>query len=246
MLSEIVWILGTGIVGLILGYFFGKNERERIKEETFFQESTEENGSESDHGKKQPNREERTTGEKRTGPGNPIDDQKWLHTGEWEIASPCGGETEIFREKGKKGILIRSQEECIYAPAAGKVIRIFPMGNAFILRTDKGVELTLRVGSSPDELCSMYYRPRMMCNEVVPKGKLLLTFDREKLRSAGEDDTVYLFPELGAWVQPPGEDGDNPVAGGPTETVMEYTDQNYVKAGETIIRIVERKISSGG
>jgi len=49
----------------------------------------------------------------------------------------------------------------------------------------------------PDELCSMYYRPHIVQNEIINKGKLLLTFDMERLQAAGEDVAVAVSLEDG-------------------------------------------------
>ena len=119
MLSEIVWILGTGILGLIFGYFLGKNEKERIRNE-----SNPKTSEDSKTQEESADRDEWQTRESEIDQVKALNHATRVQTEEWEIASPCGGEVEIFREKGKKGILIRPLEECLYAPVAGKVIRI--------------------------------------------------------------------------------------------------------------------------
>ena len=83
----------------------------------------------------------------------------------------------------------------LYAPAAGKIIRLYPLGNRMLLRTDSGVELLLQVGGNLDELCGSYFRPRVMQNEIVNKGKLLLEYDREGLLSEGADTGVSISVE---------------------------------------------------
>ena len=73
----------------------------------------------------------------------------------------------------------------VYAPANGKITRLYPMGNAFRLLTEFGTELYIRIGNGDDELLGRYYRPRILQNEIVGKGKVLMEFDRAGLEAEG-------------------------------------------------------------
>lgn len=106
------------------------------------------------------------------------------------IGSPVLGEVEEGRGGERPEVAVCPKEEKVYAPAAGKVIRLYPLGNALTFRTDTGVELFIRVGDSTDELLGRYYRPRVLQNEIVAKGKLLLEFDRMGLAAEG------IFPRV--------------------------------------------------
>lgn len=108
----------------------------------------------------------------------------------WTVGSPVTGTVRSFSDSIGKGALIYPEQGKLFAPAAGKIIRLYPMGNAMLLRTDFGVELLLRVGESRDEMHSMYYRSYVVQNEIVPKGKLLLEFDLEGLCGEGVDASV--------------------------------------------------------
>lgn len=133
------------------------------------------------------------------------------------------GRLEVFAEGGRKGVVIEPIQGMLYAPIAGKITRMYPMGNAFLLRSggQEPTELLIRVGRmQPDELCSMYFRSCIVQNEIVNKGKLLLEFDREGLLAAGEAVGVTVCPVDGI------RDGEIVVTGA-----------ENVKVGEEIFRI---------
>lgn len=120
-----------------------------------------------------------------------------------EIGSPVSGIVRGINDGLRKGALIQPEKGLLYAPASGKIIRLYPMGNAMRLRTDSGMELLLRVGENGDELHSVYYRSYVVQNEIVTKGKLLLEFDMEGMYSEGIDtavtvmvDTADVYPDI--------------------------------------------------
>ena len=117
--------------------------------------------------------------------------------------------------------MIEPRQGMVYAPASGKIIKLYPMGNAFVLQGDDGSSILIRVGrQQPDELCSMYFRARIVQNEVVNKGKLLLEFDMEKLAAAGEEVNVTVCVENGM-----------------TEEEITVTEKETIKVGEELLRI---------
>lgn len=109
------------------------------------------------------------------------------------IGSPVLGEIEEGRGGERPKVSVCPREEKIYAPTAGKITRLYPLGNALSFRTDSGVELFIQVGDSTDELLGRYYRPRVLQNEIVSKGKLLLEFDRAGLAAEGIFPRVILM-----------------------------------------------------
>lgn len=141
------------------------------------------------------------------------------------IGSPCSGEVSFFYEGSRRGAVIQAEQGLVYAPAAGKIIRLYPMGNAFLLRTEFGVELLIKVGSRRDELLSMYYRPRIVQNEIVNKGKLLLEYDLEGLQAEGADTEVSISVEAA-------EDYRD----------ILITGQKYVRAGEEVLWVREKQL----
>ncbi len=99
-------------------------------------------------------------------------------------------ETVETREEGMLRNAISAREISIgngklYAPVDGKIIRIAPMGNRFVLRTKFGMKLSLQVGELTDELQGRFFRPRVVNNEIVGRGKLLLEYDMERLVGEG-------------------------------------------------------------
>lgn len=113
----------------------------------------------------------------------------------WAIGSPAGGDVSFFCEGNRRGVTILPEQGRLYAPAPGKITRLYPTGNAFELRTDYGVELLLQVGERTGELEGMYFRSRVVQNEIVGKGKLLLEFDIEKIQDEGYDISILMSVE---------------------------------------------------
>lgn len=139
------------------------------------------------------------------------------------IASPVEGDVRFFREGERCGAMIMPGQGMIYAPISGKIIKLYPMGNAFVLQADVGISLLIQVGRQrPDELCSMCFRSRIVQNEIVNKGKLLLEFDMEGLQAEGEDVTVTVSPENSMTV---GE--------------VTVTQKEHVKVGEELMWVSE-------
>lgn len=113
----------------------------------------------------------------------------------WEIGSPVSGMVQSINDGARKGVKIQPEKGVLYAPASGKIIRLYPMGNSMLLRTDFGVELLLCVGVAGEELHSVFYRSGVIQNEIVTKGKVLLEFDMEGMYNEGIDTAVSLTVE---------------------------------------------------
>lgn len=113
------------------------------------------------------------------------------------IASPVAGIMTGSMEDGRPVISINPEQGRVYAPAAGRITRLYPMGSAMKLRTEFGAELLIQVGSRVDEMQSDLYRCRVMEREVVRKGKLLLEYDVDGLRAEGAGPEVTMRVENG-------------------------------------------------
>lgn len=203
-------ILGMGgsiALALLIGYFWGRNESRILQQK--------ENGEEAEDSSGLPTDGQSVHTERRY-----RSNMKHVPQGR-AVGSPTAGKVTFFCEGGRKGAVIEPEQGKLFAPVSGKIIRLFPMGNAFILQGDEqsgSLTLIIQVGKQhPDELCSMYFRSRIVQNEIVSKGKLLLEFDKEKLQAAGEDVGVIVCVEDGA---------------GGEVTV---TQRNYVKAGDELM-----------
>lgn len=172
---------------------------ERIRqEETEYQEDMIQTGGmtrEADRAK--------TMGETRRWRHNPVQrryhsryhrEQQTKPSG-YPFASPVAGQVDVLSSQGRRGVLFTPEENKVYAPASGKIIRLYPRGNEFLLRTDSGVVLRVRAGERDAEMTRDYFRPRVVQNEFVGKGKLLLEYDREALARDGYDTHVFMTVE---------------------------------------------------
>ncbi len=112
-----------------------------------------------------------------------------------EIGAPAGGEVSFFEENGEKRVRIQPRHGKVYAPASGKITHLYPMGSAMTLQTDFGARIMLRVGSHVDEMSSEFYRCRVMENEVVRKGALILEYDPEGIKANGGETEVLVYIE---------------------------------------------------
>lgn len=133
---------------------------------------------------KEEKKEGDTAGKKQLAPG-----EKRITLG-WTVGSPVTGEVSYLREGTGRGARILPDQGMLYAPAAGKITKLYPTGNAMLLRTEYGLELLIQAGIGTNELEGRHYRPRIVQNEVVNKGKLLLEFDVEAIREEGYDPSV--------------------------------------------------------
>ena len=108
---------------------------------------------------------------------------------------------EETADAGTGCISIVPEDGKVYAPTAGKVLKLYPMGNRIRFRTDSGLELLLNICRDREELHSAYYHCNVLQNEIVRKGKLLMEFDQEGLAREGVDTAVTVemcqIPERG-------------------------------------------------
>lgn len=140
----------------------------------------------------------------------------------WAVGSPAEGAVLPFNEGNRKGAMVRSTQGCLYAPASGKIIKLYPSGNQMMLRTDFGIELLIRVGGKINEITGEYFRPRVLQNEIVNKGKLLLEYDREGLMEEGEDTDISISVEEAADFRD-----------------ITVTEKSQVKMGEEILWVMD-------
>ncbi len=140
----------------------------------------------------------------------------------WSVGSPVSGVMTRQLEGERPTVVIYPDSDRLYAPAGGKITRLFPMGNSFLFTTEFGTELYIQAGDINDDLLVRHYRPRVVQNEVVGKGKLLLEFDRKGLEADGASAEVAVCVESCLY------------GGGVRMTAGEH-----VKAGEEILQICE-------
>lgn len=137
------------------------------------------------------------------------------------LLSPAGGMIESFSDGGYWGLQIHTTDSMLRSPVSGRVLKIMPRGNEFLIRADWGGEIHVRACDSEDDLLDHYFRPRVVRGEVISKGKILLEYDRESLSKEGRDTTVYLTtPDTG-------------------RERVEMTGQEWVGAGDQVMWIYQ-------
>lgn len=114
----------------------------------------------------------------------------------------------------------------VYAPVSGKIVHLYPMGISMVVQSDFGARFLLRAGKPADDLCSAYYRCRVMENEVVRKGTLLMEYAPEDICKNGGDGAVFLSME--------NEEDMRMEIFNFWETENSHT---HIKAGEVILRV---------
>lgn len=142
----------------------------------------------------------------------------------WSVGSPVKGWVTSCRDGEHPAVVIQPEEDRLYAPAGGKIIKLFPMGNAFLFRTEFGTELYMQVGNVGDDLLGRYFRPRVVQNEIMSKGKLLLEFDSQGLVAEGVSPAVTVSVENHSY-----------------STHVHVTAEEQVRAGEEILLVSERQ-----
>jgi len=141
----------------------------------------------------------------------------------YSVGSPVSGRLEEVYGEEYPTVTISPFEDKLYAPTGGKITRLFPMGNEFLFQTEFGAELHIQVGDSKDDLQGRYYRPKIVGNEIVSKGKLLLEFDREALEAEGCSPRVSVSVTNRAY-----------------GSRVEMTAWETVKTGEEILQVQEQ------
>lgn len=210
MILNLIWVVTAAVVGFLMGRL--SMYRKRDAEEA---EAAEETGQ-APQGKRQYGRQ-RMSG--RRGRGiRPEEDVSG-----WSVGSPVSGEVTEHSEGDRPTVVIHTNGNKLYAPAGGKITRLYPMGNAMLFTTEFGAELYIQAGKTEDELLNRYYRPKIVQNEVVSKGKLLLEFDRQGLEAEG------VSPDVSVRVEHYGSGG-----------AVRMTMRERVKAGEEILKLREQ------
>lgn len=139
-----------------------------------------------------------------------------------EIVAPATGTVKVAEENGRKELLLVPEQGKIYAPAAGRITKLYPMGCAMLLQTEFGAEVLLKAGEGIDDMYSGYYRCRVMEHEYVRKGALILEYDPRGIASEGAN------PQVSVSVQ--------------NEEMFEQlrvTELSHMKAGEPMIYVAK-------
>jgi len=114
------------------------------------------------------------------------------------IATPITGEVlslrkmndEVFASGSMgKGAAIIPTEGKVYSPFAGEIVMLFPSKHAIGIKSDNGAEILIHVGINTVELEGKYFTSHVEVGRKVKLGDLLLSFDLEKIKTAGYDLT---------------------------------------------------------
>jgi len=108
------------------------------------------------------------------------------------LLSPSAGYVEYFPQNGEWCAKIDSMDSLLISPVEGKVLEIAPRGNAFLIATEWGVSVRVKVCNSSNDLLDRYFRPRVVKGEIVSAGQVLLEYDREVLSRKCTDTAVRL------------------------------------------------------
>lgn len=125
---------------------------------------------------------------------------------DFEIASPVKGQVipvsevkdEVFASKGMgDGVGIIASEGKVYAPFDGIIEAVFPTGHAVGVSAN-GVEVLIHIGINTVELDGKGYQAHVKQGDIVKKGDLLVSFDKELIEKAGYDSTVvFVITDMG-------------------------------------------------
>ncbi len=92
-----------------------------------------------------------------------------------------------------KGIAVIPEEDIIYAPISGEIVTLFPTHHAIGIKADNGVEVLIHIGIDTVELEGKYFESFIKQGECVQVGQKLISFDRQKIKEKGYDDTVVMI-----------------------------------------------------
>ncbi|EHJ57369.1 PTS system, sucrose-specific IIBC component [Streptococcus urinalis FB127-CNA-2] len=92
-----------------------------------------------------------------------------------------------------KGIAIKPSENKVFSPVDGIVQIAFETGHAYGLKSDNGTEILIHIGIDTVKMDGDGFTQNVAANQTVKKGDLLGTFDSEKIKAAGLDDTTMII-----------------------------------------------------
>lgn len=92
-----------------------------------------------------------------------------------------------------KGIAVIPEEDIIYVPISGEIVTLFPTHHAIGIKADNGVEVLIHIGIDTVELEGKYFESFIKQGECVQVGQKLISFDRQKIKEKGYDDTVVMI-----------------------------------------------------
>lgn len=90
------------------------------------------------------------------------------------------------------GFAVAPASDVVVAPVSGEVTAMYPMGHAYGLRADDGVELIVHVGVDTVGAGGAGFAPEVEKGQRVVAGDALVRFDRASLAERGYDTSVIV------------------------------------------------------
>ena len=85
----------------------------------------------------------------------------------------------------------------VYAPADGTIVNIFETKHAICFASNHGTEILIHIGVDTVNLKGKYFTAHVKDGDIVKKGQLMITFDKEQIEKAGYDTTIpMIFTDL--------------------------------------------------
>lgn len=122
--------------------------------------------------------------------------KKVITNKEIDILKPLKGEVKELKEVNDptfaneiigKGVAIYPSEGNLYSPVDGVVSAIFPTKHAIGITSDDGIEVLIHIGLDTVRLKGEFFESHVTDKQIVKKGDLLVTFDRDKILEKGYD-----------------------------------------------------------
>ncbi len=89
-----------------------------------------------------------------------------------------------------KGVAIEPEEGRVVAPFDGKVTVVMDTKHAVGMTSNSGVEVLIHVGMDTVQLNGKHYTTHVKVDDIVKKGDLLLTFEKEAIQAEGYEVTT--------------------------------------------------------
>ncbi|MDE7319012.1 MAG: PTS glucose transporter subunit IIA [Lachnospiraceae bacterium] len=104
------------------------------------------------------------------------------------------------------GVGIEPEDGNLCAPADGEITVAFPTGHAVALKTADGMEILIHIGIDTVKMNGDGFQCHVEEGRTVKAGEPLVSFDLQKIRSAGYDATTMVLvsnaAELGTMTEP--------------------------------------------
>ena len=185
IIAHIIAIAGGFFVTLVLGRFMDKDSAEQDVEGKSFSETTREE-------------EKETLGTKKIVLEQVVDQEVFFGytEGKQIVIEEVKDETFAGKVLGD-GVAVIPSVGKVYAPADGTIVNIFETKHALCFASNHGTEILIHIGVDTVNLKGKYFTAHVKDGDIVKKGQLLITFDKEQIEKAGYDTTIpMIFTDL--------------------------------------------------